>query len=256
MCDVRPTVDRMDVSHEEELLYDVRPASVAQPAAARRSSSPGPGTVDDLEWTDDDDAVKPDVRPAAVVEPDVRPAAVAQPAPPAARRSIPGPAGLLNVNVLNHTVTAAPSATSRFFHHSDAWEKIEALMVSGPAAGVNDAFVQKSARAQGVPARMKLKEVIDHCSMPPSVPLRVPLVCVLVKEIGTRESPRDDAYVVLIDDSADKDGIIHAGVFDQFPGLLKVGAACALQNTPALSLNMIRHHLIVCPDCVIHIVSP
>ena len=183
---------------------------------------------------------------------DDRPSWAPSPSQASAPRRIPGPAG-----AISRASAAAQGATGpllfsqcprpnvSFFHRTRAWTELEAL-VSPTEGGV----------MAEVPHRMTLREAVREASAPPAVPLRVPVLCALIKAVGNKEGSGDDVQVTLADESGETEATFHGGIFNEHPGVLVTGAACALREVPVLSLAAHSHHLIVHPACVRCIVPP
>ena len=171
------------------------------------------------------------------------------------RRRIPGPAGALESDGCECAATSVtqgtlfPSQQLRekalsFFHKTPAWLELEAAF-----------SVQRPGMT--VPGRQTLHQVIQEASAPPPVPLRVAVVCALIKYIGAKESSGDDVLVTLADESGtEMDGTIHGTIFNEQPGLLMCGAALALKDVPVFSLAPFSHHLLIHPSSVVRVIPP
>jgi hypothetical protein len=210
------------------------------------------GTVDDLEWTSEDEA---DERPSLQCHP--APSSIPAPAVFAAstssseqqrpRHRIPGPAGMLTGLGLPTTTTpqargeaAGSGAGLRFFEETAAWKKLLAMFSDEDLA-----------------RRMTLKEVISAASVPPCVPVRVPLSLMMVTElVGDRSDPIADIGAVVADETGEMAGTFHYMVFQDRPNKVKVGSACAFRNVPVLTLSAWSHHLILHAACIVYVVEP
>jgi hypothetical protein len=202
-------------------------------------------TYDDgREWTADDLEVSSEEEEVQAPQPRAQPRVATPPPPqPPARRSIPGPAGYLvgdgHASQAVQRQDGAPGRGVRFFQSSTAWRELTERLTEDQAA-----------------LRMTIVNVVRAASVPPPIPVRVKVMCGMVKELGETSDAGDDVRVILEDETGEMDGTIDRRVFDKFPGLVKVGSACALLNTPVLSLSATRHHLILHPLSVAHVVAP
>lgn len=131
--------------------------------------------------------------------------------PSGASRRLPGPAGsLTKENSVSGPVAASQSSTAAFhrmhasvsrsfFQRTSSWVKLE-QMVSHTGEGID------------VPGRMTLARVLSEASSHPTKPLRVVMICALIKSIGNQENSGDDVPVTLVDESGEMEGTMHGRV--------------------------------------------
>ena len=180
-----------------------------------------------------------------------------QPTPSQGGPRIPGPAGALGAAVMaaDPNNEAGPAAFSQYhapgryasgFRRTPAWLKLdEHMRDEGAPAG----------RMQ-VAGRMGLGPLQAAASEPPPVPLRPPLLCVLIKSIDAGDGPLEPAACVLADETGEFGATLHPGLFTEHAGAVVPGAAVAMKRAPVLTLAPHDHHLIVHPDSVLYMVPP
>ena len=248
--------DALELSDDEQ-SYAPRaaPPAVSQPfppawrATASQPDASNPNAALQPDWpaSGAHAAMRPP-DPAAASQPAERPSSSQ-----VSRRRIPGPAGALETNgVLDVTASGTqawlPTQQMRdkplhYWHRTAAWIELETA-----SDEASQGFME---------VRSKLVDVIRIASTgPPPVPPRVPVLCVLIKAIGTKESSGDDVLVTLADETGEMNGTLHGAIFNEQPGLLVSGAAMALKDVPVFSLAPYSHHLIIHPNSVVRVVAP
>jgi hypothetical protein len=139
------------------------------------------------------------------------------------------------------------SAGAGGFHPTEAWLALADL--------VSDSGARRIVHPHPA-GRMTLAELCAAASVPPRVPPRPELLCVLIKSIEIDGSGGEDYAALLADETGEMCATLHTKVFNDHPGAVVVGAALLLKQTPVLTLAPWSHCLIVHPDGVLHVIPP
>ena len=172
-------------------------------------------------------------------------------------RPIPGPAGAIDAFIEKRGLHGgfcaqdfvdspllsqhASKANMQVFQPSEAWSSLSKMVSDdGSRSNVHPHAAQ----------RITLQDLLLHASVPPDLPPRPPLLCVIIKSIDTDGGGGEDYAAMLADETAEISATLHTHLFHQHPGSIVVGKrAFASLETASLARPTPTDDAILPPPC-------